>query len=668
MRRYMSVRNVLLSIGIAGALVVVLLAGERWLSARQRMAGAEAILATEAALDHISVLDAALVAERLVTGIALARAVPAGAREHKAIAASRRAVDGARATAFATLQRFDQAHTLAARLDEAGAHLARTRDAVDEALAKPATERDRIVARAWPATIARLVDLDRLVADRLRFGNQSRSIELAGLRRLKHAAMAMTEFARREQALLARAIAAEAFLVLGDAERLAGWRGQFQRTWETVENVTRDAGEESPVVAAVEAARRGYFHDFGQLRYPVVLAGMEGAPYGTTAANWVSKSDEALHALSSLAELIGLETRARAEAVVAAGRQEIMFASLVLALAIIITAVALWIVFGWIVRPLDRIAGNMTALAEGARDIEVPETGRADEIGAMARSVAAFKRAADSQAAEIRAANEGLEARVAERTAELAQARDEALEASTAKSRFLANMSHELRTPLTVIIGSTELLLERAQAAGETTAEPTLEHVRASGQHLLSLVDGVLDLSRIEAGKMEVRHDAFNLPGIVEDVAEAARPLAVKNGNRLILEVDQAVGEFRSDELKVRQALFNLLSNASKFTRDGEIRVRLAPVPVDGNARGVRITVSDTGIGMSEDEMERVFDAFTQADSSTTRRHGGSGLGLAITRNLLNLLGGEVDVESSPGVGSSFHLRLPLGRETVAPC
>jgi adenylate cyclase len=247
---------------------------------------------------------------------------------------------------------------------------------------------------------------------------------------------------------------------------------------------------------------------------------------------------------------------------------------------------------------------------------------------------------------------------------DLEVARDEAMEASRTKSSFLANMSHELRTPLNAIIGLTELLCDNVPRFGTEKALEPLRRVLRAGRHLLNLINDILDLSKIEAGKMDLTLESVAIRPVVDEMLGTARPLAEQNKNALELDCSDEIGSVHADNMRLRQILLNLLSNACKFTKAGAVRLRVARASEAG--RGwVEFAVSDTGIGMTEEQLGRLFQEFTQADASTTRQFGGTGLGLAISRKLCRLMGGDITVTSVLGKGSTFTVRLPAEAETV---
>ena len=248
---------------------------------------------------------------------------------------------------------------------------------------------------------------------------------------------------------------------------------------------------------------------------------------------------------------------------------------------------------------------------------------------------------------------------------QLVAAVDASEDASRAKSAFLANMSHELRTPLNAIIGYSEMLQEDLRERGAADLVPDMVKIHGAGKHLLRLINDILDVSKIEAGKMDLLPEVFDVATLVRDVATTIGPLVAARGNTLEVRCAGAVGPMKADLTRVRQVLLNLLSNSAKFTQGGQVSLEVDLLAMNEES-WVRFRVRDTGIGMTPDQLARLFKAFTQADVSTTRKYGGTGLGLVISRQLCQMMGGEVTVDSAPGTGSTFTMLLPTNMDRVA--
>jgi signal transduction histidine kinase len=237
--------------------------------------------------------------------------------------------------------------------------------------------------------------------------------------------------------------------------------------------------------------------------------------------------------------------------------------------------------------------------------------------------------------------------------------------ASENKSQFVSSMSHELRTPLNAIIGLTEMMVTNAARFGTEKAQEPLQRVNRAGTHLLGLINQVLDLSKIEAGKLELNPQTVQLASLINDVISTAGQLAEQNKNRLVVDAQENLGALTVDPMRLRQILLNLLSNACKFTKEGEVKLRASRVR--NGSDWIELSVADTGIGMTAEQQAKLFEEFTQADATTAQRFGGTGLGLAIARKLARMMGGDVTVTSEPGKGSAFTVRLPGGAHTLTP-
>jgi signal transduction histidine kinase len=259
-------------------------------------------------------------------------------------------------------------------------------------------------------------------------------------------------------------------------------------------------------------------------------------------------------------------------------------------------------------------------------------------------------------------------AQVSSINAQLSVAIIEAKQASKTKSNFLANMSHEFRTPLNAIIGYSELLKEEMQESDSVDYIEDIDRIHKAAMHLLSLINDILDLSKIEAGKMDIHIEPFEVRQLIDEVLSTTRELVEKNANMLVLEYNGNPGAMKTDPVKLKQVLMNLITNSGKFTHSGRVTLEITRYAAN-NREWLRMRVKDTGIGISPENQKKLFQIFTQADSSTTRKYGGTGLGLAICRRFVTMLGGRITVESTPGKGSTFQLELPaeFETETMAP-
>ena len=310
-----------------------------------------------------------------------------------------------------------------------------------------------------------------------------------------------------------------------------------------------------------------------------------------------------------------------------------------------------------------RMVGPIQALRAGAERIGGGDLSQqiriktGDELEALADQF-------NDMAGRLQESYAGLEQKVEERTREVEEKSRQLEMASQHKSQFLASMSHELRTPLNAIIGLTEMMVSNAARFGTEKAAEPLRRVHRAGSHLLGLINQVLDLSKIEAGKLELSPDVVALAPLITEVVDTARPLAEQNNNRLVVKSQENLGSLTVDPMRLRQILLNLLSNACKFTKQGEVTLLARKVIDQGN--WIEFAVSDTGIGMTPEQQAKLFEEFTQADSSTARQYGGTGLGLAITRKLARMMGGDVTLTSEAGKGSTFSVRLPANTDVSA--
>jgi signal transduction histidine kinase len=327
----------------------------------------------------------------------------------------------------------------------------------------------------------------------------------------------------------------------------------------------------------------------------------------------------------------------------------------------------------FISQPIQHLADTARAVsADKDYTVRATKTGN-DELGQLTDGFNDMLDQIQLRDAGLKAHQDHLEELVEHRTeqlqkvnADLSAARDRAEAASRAKSNFLANMSHEIRTPMTAIVGYSDLMLEPSQTLSDR--QDCLQIIRRNGRHLMALINDILDISKIEAGKMTVERIACDLPHLVVDVASLMRPRAVDKGLDFRLLFDGRIPQhITSDALRVKQILMNLLGNAIKFTSSGLVALKVDCTPIGGDDSEVRFSITDTGVGMTAEQIARLFQPFTQADESMSRKYGGTGLGLTISQRLVRIMGGDIDVDSEPGFGSTFVVDLPVDQKGRTP-
>ena len=443
--------------------------------------------------------------------------------------------------------------------------------------------------------------------------------------------------------ILHRALEQNRPLTPGENGALAQMAGRVQGSWDMVEGLGQLSDTPQPLKAAIARADRLFFHT-AQARVAALEADLNaGRPTGPTGRAWLSDGGASLVSLIQVGIVAFDQARAnaRAEAISAERR-------FYLALALMLVVIGC----GWAaslqmirryVRPMDEVADAMRGLAAGDLEAEIPCQGRGDEIGALAQALGVFR---ENALAKARMEGELRRAEVERQAAEAA---------SQLKSQFLANMSHEIRTPLNGVLGMVQAM-EREEAT--PAQRDRLRIIRDSGETLLQVLGDVLDYSKIEAGKLELNPEPFDLGEVARRACAIFADTAAAKGLQFGCQVEPAAeGMWHGDPARVRQMMMNLLSNAVKFTSSGRVAVEVRRL-----AGGLGILVHDTGAGIDRAQLPRLFSKFSQADGSVTRQFGGTGLGLAICRELAALMGGHVDVDSTPGEGSTFTLYLPLER------
>ena len=392
----------------------------------------------------------------------------------------------------------------------------------------------------------------------------------------------------------------------------------------------------------------------------VVVVSNQISDIGTKPINFTSDEDhywrntDITTSIGKSGEIAILFSQAK---LVAANRKATEMGIIVAVIGMILIAIIGTAISHLLTRRIDKLTHAAQAMADGDLGVNTDIKG-SDEIAVLGQAFNQMARKIEKYVTEIQASRNELEAKVEERTRELAIARDEAMVANKAKSMFLANMSRELRTPLNAIIGYSDILKEDAETEGRPEQIKDLDKIQNSGKCLLGLIDDILDLSKIEAGKIQLEMCQFSLKALLDNLLVMTLPLAEQNNNTVTAECEEAIGDMYADETRVRQILTNLTSNALKFTTNGKIHISITSEK-DNGKEWIIFRVQDTGIGITEEQMAKLFTEFSQADISTTRKYGGTGLGLVITKKFCAMMQGNIEVDSTFTKGSTFTVKLP---------
>ena len=519
------------------------------------------------------------------------------------------------------------------------------------AVHRPKPERPADLADRWIAADDALVDTAGALDHRLNAEASRDDPFVAEMIKIAQMVWWTRDAAGTDDQMIGRANALGVRLTPADLQAIAEQTGRAEQPWAMLRYETRAADSPPSLKAAVARADKLYFVDQARVRQTILTELAAGQPSTVPEPLEMGVARVGMESLMDVTLAAFDLGEAHAKAELAAANRDAVVAAAVMLMAATLGGFTLAFISGRIVGPISRITAAMGTVAAGDLAFDIPYRARGDEIGALARALDVFRRTA----LEKRRVEDELDrSRVAKEAAEAA---------SRLKSQFLANMSHEIRTPLNGVLGMVQVMEQETRTALQAER---LKTIRDSGQALLQVLNDVLDLSKIEAGEFELHEAEFDVADLAARTCAAFAGAAAAKHLRVGRRIDpDAGGVWIGDVLRVRQILSNLLSNALKFTDTGGVTLE-----VELRGAALSFVVRDTGIGIAPDALPKLFSKFTQVDESNTRRFGGTGLGLAISRELAQLMKGDIEVESTPGVGSAFRVTLPLrfvGRRLAAP-